>query len=316
MTIATYGATAKYAPPLLTNLPLWHQGKTRDTFVIPDKSRLLVVATDRISTHNVVHQSLIPHKGEVLTALTVFWLLMVLEKADVQHHLAGHGKGIRNYLPQKKQDLPFVLEHRAIVVERLDMVPVEFILRCYLAKAGSFYRDFYSKGLPDPYGINLPPGLPVMHRFEKPIFTPTDKSDTDDPLNVEHVMTDRGYEYRVAELVLGLVRRHLNGCGIEIVDTKFEMGHDPFQNVVLADEIATPDSSRFCELDLVRQGEDPPWLDKQLARDVAEKMWGGTKGPPLVFPSEIVKKLSDTYLLIFERITGKSLATFQREWLD
>lgn len=316
MTIRTQGGYAKYAPPLLSHLPLLHQGKTRDTFTCRDWGVLLVVASDRISTHNVVHKSLIPYKGEVLTALTVFWLARFLDKMRVQNHLTAYGKKIRNYLPHPKTEYPFVLEHRGIIVERLEMVPVEFILRYYLAEAGSFYRDYYAKGIPDPYGVDLPPGIPVMHRFEQPIFTPTDKSATDEPLRTERVLKEYRPEYEAAVIALERVRAHLNSCGIEIVDTKFEMGHDPFQNVVLADEIATPDSSRFCELADIREGVESKWLDKQIARDEAERIWGASHGPPLEFPPEVVKRISDTYLLIFERITGKSLNQFQKEWFS
>jgi phosphoribosylaminoimidazole-succinocarboxamide synthase len=315
-TITDVRAVARYAPPFLTSLPLWHQGKTRDTFPCKDPNKLLVVATNRLSTHNVVHKSLIPFKGEVLTALTVFWLAKVLAESGIKNHLIAFGTKIYEHLPGERSDYPANLHHRAIVVEKLDMALVEFILRCYLAKASSFYRDFYSKGIVDPYGVNLRPGLPIMYRFEEPIFTPTDKSDTDEPLRAAKVMHDHRLECGIALSALGLVRSHLNRCGIEIIDTKFEIGHDPFGNPIMADEVATPDSSRFCELDLVRQGEDPSWLDKQIARNEAERVWAGGAKTPLEFSERIVKDLAVAYLVILERITGKGLNTFQRAWLS
>jgi phosphoribosylaminoimidazole-succinocarboxamide synthase len=308
----------KYAPPVLTNLPLLHQGKTRDSFTLPRVGRRtrhvhLVVATDRVSTHNVVHKSSIPLKGEVLTFLTIFWLRDVLGAAGVKHHLIAWGKRIYDFLPGKQEDYPGDLHRRAIVVETLSMIPVEFIYRAYLA--GSLWSDYYSKGLLNPYGVDLPKGLSLMTKFEdlegfnRPIFTPTEKSETDPPL--PSAETQQKYPQETQETSLGfrvyeLGRRHLSSCGLELVDTKFEMGRDRRGVLKLGDEALTLDSSRFTQLSEIRLGLNPTWRDKQVARNTAEAVWAGGPKIPLVFPEELVADISRIYCEVLEQVTGAS----------
>lgn len=305
----------KYGTPVLSNLPLWHQGKARDTFSIPGHDdKLLVVATDRISTHNIVHKSEIPKKGEVLTALTIFWLIFVLGKKGVPHHLLAYGKDIYSYLPGNRGDYPADLHRRAIIVLKLDMIPVEFVFRNYLA--GSVYHDYYSKGIPNPYGHDFLENLPVMYEFGIPLFTPTDKSDVDAPRDADTVRQEYSTETTNVEFVLNVVRRWLNQCGIELVDAKVEGGYDRARLFRIADEIATPDSTRFCEQKAIMEGKEPPWLDKQVLRNEAERVWKGGKKYALVFSAKVTKLVSDTYLRLFERVVGKSLAAFQKDHLD
>lgn len=305
----------KYGKPFLLNLSLWHQGKSRDTFTIPGHDdKLLVVATDRISTHNIVHESTIPHKGEVLTALTIFWLIFVLGKKGVPHHLLVYGKDIYSYLPGNREDYPADLHRRAIIVMKLDMILVEFVFRNYLT--GSLYREYYSKGIPNPYGYELRDNLPLMHEFPQTLFTPTDKSDVDAPLDAEAVRRTYAAESASMEFVFDIIRRRLNQSGIELVDTKGEGGYDGTGTFRIADEVGTPDCSRLCELSRVGEGVEPPWLDKQIARDEAERVWQGGKKYALLFNDVTVKLVSDTYLRLFERVVGKSLAAFQQEYLD
>jgi len=322
-------ALAKYAPPALTLLPLKYQGKTRDTFEAKwpeanDKRRppLLIVATNRISTHNIVHKSEIPKKGEVLTALTIFWLIDVLERAGVAHHLITYGKKIYDYVPKPDLDLKEVpLHRRAIVVKQLDITLVEFILRQYLC--GSLWDKYYSKG-EDPYEVQIPPGLPLMTnfsgvaKFAGPVFTPTEKSETDPPL--PSGATARKYPKAVvlSRGVFNLGQQHLRAKGIEGIDTKFEFGLDEDGQVVLADEVLTPDSSRFARLADIKQGQNPPWLDKQIARDKAEAIWKerGGEREGLEFSPLIISNLTHAYVDLFEMIVGKKLSQFQLERLD
>jgi phosphoribosylaminoimidazole-succinocarboxamide synthase len=299
--------------PALTNIPLLHQGKTRDTFQAND-GNLLIVATRRLSTHNIIHESEVPLKGEVLTALTVFWLTGLMEAARIKHHLIADGVRIFNHLPGSRSDYPADLHRRAIVVRKLEMIPVEFIWRGYLS--GSFYKQYYSQGLPNPYGIDVKKDLQLMARFPNPIFTPTDKSETDEPLNSKETKALYPKATRQSELAFRMVRAHLQGCGLELVDSKFEIGLDADGDPVIADEIVTPDSSRFCALNAIRLGVEPPWFDKQVARDQAEQIWGSGKKRALTFAPEVIERLSGTYLDIFSRITGSELEDFQRDRLD
>lgn len=318
-------AIAKYASPLVTTLPLKYQGKTRDTHVAqwPDRNDkfrppLLIVATDRISTHDVVHQSTIQKKGEVLTALNVFFLTTVLEREALPHHLIACGSKIYDYLPGEKSDYPKNLHHRAIVVQQLDMINVEFIYRAYLA--GSFWHKYYSQKKRNPYGIELPEGLPYMTRFDTmgmgPLFTPTEKSDTDPPLWSELVEKEYPEAVAMGREVYAAGRRMLHSVGMESVDTKFELGRNFAGDLMIADEALTPDSSRFTPLKEVEVGKEPRWLDKQIARDEAEKMWGGNPRTPLIFPQPVIDQVSKTYQDLTYHITGSWLSTFQRVRLD
>jgi len=320
-------AIAKYARPVfrIRSLPLIHQGKTRDTFqaqwskneryqsglwrLMPPR---LIVVTKRLSTHNVVHKSLIPYKDEVLTALTIFWLVDVLGKAGIPHHLITYGSGIYDYLPGKPSDYPANLHYRAVVVKTLDMYLVEFILRKYLA--GSLWR-LLRDGKKNPYGrLGRKPVL--MMSFRNPLFTPTDKSETDDPKRASIVRKKNPSVVAMFRKAYNLAREHTNKVGIEIVDLKGEAGRDERGQPVIADEFGTPDCCRFCEKDKIVLGQEPPWLDKELARQEAERVWGSGPKIPLEFSPEVVRRLSTTYLDIFERIVGMPLAQFQSERLN
>ena len=302
--------TAPKFTPALDSLLMIYQGKSRDTFETNSYDKMLIVATKRLSTHNIVHVSEIPYKDQVLTALTVFQLKDLLEKAGIRHHLVAYGTDIYRYLPGKRSDYPSDLHHRAIVVKKLKVIPVEFIFRGYLA--GSLFDKFYSKGRPNPYGVLLEPGLQLMTQFPVPLFTPTEKSATDDPLDATETITKYSGAFDLSLTVFKIARNHLNNLGLELVDSKFEVGFDAEGNLTVADEIVTPDSSRFCDLLEIKIGQNPPWLDKQIARDAAERIWGTGKKYPLEFSPEIVRKLSETYLEIFRRITGFSLQEFQQ----
>lgn len=312
-------APFKYAPPILSNLPLLHQGKTRDSFGTPQlrknsRALRLIVTSDRISTHNIVHESVIPQKGEVLNFLSIFWFSHILKPAGIRHHMVAWGRKIYDFLPGSRSDYPSNLHHRAMVVESLDMISVEFIYRAYLA--GSLWTDYYSKGLPNPYGIQLPEGLRLMTRFgpengfRGPVFTPTDKSEDDELLNADEVKLAFPKAVKTGFRVFKLGRDHLARCGLEAIDSKFEMGQNPSGDIVIADEFLTPDSSRFTDPCSIREGQNPPWHDKQLVRDVAEGMWNGGGKGPLALPESTVRQVSETYRNLLKQITGATL----EEW--
>jgi len=299
--------------PALSNLPLSHQGKTRDTFEVPQHHKILaVVATPRLSTHNVIHESVVPFKEEVLTALVVFWLTEVLQAAGIRHHLFAFGAKIFDHLPGRKADYPEGSHYRTLLVKRLKMIPIEFIYRSYLM--GTLYK--LNQEGKDPYGLQLPDKLPLMTHFKSPLFTPTDKSETDDPLDYRRVMNAEKKASEISRKAYTIVSKYLKPKGIVLVDSKFELGEDDGGGIVLADEIATPDSSRYCEASQIVEGQQPDWLDKQVARNEAERIWKGTSGPPITFSPKVIEKLSITYLEIFHRITGMELPQFQRTYLD
>jgi len=294
-------------------LKLIHQGKTRDTFETRDSETLLIVATNRLSTHNVIHLSEVPHKGQVLTALTIFWLKELLEKNGIKHHLVAYGTDIYKHLPGNLSNYPKYLHNHAIIVKKLKMFPVEFIYRKYMT--GSLFKNFYSKGLSNPYGLEIEPGLQQMSEFGIPVFTPTDKSATDEPLNAKATRENYPSASVMSLEVFTLISDYLKKLGLELVDSKFEIGVDNLECVTIADEIATPDSSRFCEISEITLGNEPSWLDKQVARDEAERIWGKGEKHPLEFNSDIIRQLSATYLRIFHRITGMKLQDFQHSVL-
>ncbi len=295
----------------LTNIRLLHQGKTRDTYEArtstgskPDR---LIVATDRLSTHNVIHKTQIRYKGEVLTTLTVFWMVDILEKAGLAHHIVAYGAKIYDHLPGRREDYPYDLHHRAIVVRHLDMILVEFVFRAYLA--GSLYDKYYSKGLHNPYGIFLNGGLGVMSQFEWPIFTPTDKSETDEPLAAIEVEKQYPAATSLASNAFDITRALMRSRGLEQIDGKLEIGLDENGRVVIGDEHSL-DSTRVCELDAIQCGTMPAWFDKQMARDEAERIWAGGTKVPLEFSPQLATKLSDRYLEGFERIVGMPIGRY------
>lgn len=294
----------------IENLTLLHRGKTRDTYEI-DEHFLLIVASDRVSTHNVVHSSDISKKGEVLTALTVFWLEKVLH--EYPHHLVAFGRNIFDYLPGDWWQYPKNLSLRAIVVRRLSIIPIEFIFRNYLC--GSLYSNYYEKGIPNPYGLDIPAGLPKMCKFDAAVFTPTEKSKTDDPTNAREVELKYKEATELAKSVFLKTRSFVKSRNLEIIDGKLEIGVDHKGQHFLADEVATPDSSRYTILGSVRPGQDPIWLDKQILRDEAESVWAGGKKEPLLFSTEITAKAKEKYKQIFHQITGKELKSFQDDYL-
>ncbi len=284
-----------------------HHGKVRDTFAIPGyPGLLLTVATDRVSTHNIVHNSTILKKGYALTALTVFWMEHHLP--GISTHLVASGNWIFKYLPED-QTYPEDLFLRALVIQRLDMTPVEFIFRSRMA--GSLWKDYYQKGLPNPYGLELPSGLQLMSPLEHTVFTPTDKSDTDDPLDAAITAELYPEAYQLALQAYERGRVFAAQCGFEIIDGKFEVGIDSFGRVVLGDECLTPDSCRFVRADDIVVGREPAWLDKEYLRKEAERLWAGGQKSPITFDPDIIAETTLRYEDIVDELTGGSLRLFQ-----
>jgi phosphoribosylaminoimidazole-succinocarboxamide synthase len=286
----------------LPGLEPFSQGKVRDIYAVDD-DRLLLVASDRISTYDVVHPTPIPDKGKVLTGLSAFWF----EKtADiVPNHLVSF------------TEVPDEARGRSMLVERLEMAPVECVVRGYIT--GSGWKDYKASG--EVCGIRLPEGLQESQQLPEPIFTPATKADVGD--HDENVDFDRAAEIIGDRPLLEELRRislelytfasdHARERGIILADTKFEFGRDGDGRIVLGDEAFTPDSSRFWPADGYEPGRGQPSFDKQYVRDWASSS-GWDKSPPAPpIPDDVVEGTRARYLEAYERITGEP---FDR-WLE
>jgi phosphoribosylaminoimidazole-succinocarboxamide synthase len=284
----------------LAGLPLHSSGKVREMYDLGD--RLLMVASDRISAYDVVLPSAIPDKGKVLTGMSVFWF-------------GRTGDIVRNHLVSA--DVPEQVRGRALVVEKVEIFPVECVVRGYLS--GSGWREYQARG--SVCGIELPPGLRESDRLPDPVFTPATKAELgehDENIDFEHAakaVGDRGLMEELRRLSLelyGFAAEHAERNGIILADTKFEFGRAANGDIVLADEVLTPDSSRFWPLDQYQPGSSQPSFDKQYVRDWLDSSgWDHTPpGPEL--PAEVVENTRAKYVDAYERITQEP---FQR-WLE
>jgi phosphoribosylaminoimidazole-succinocarboxamide synthase len=276
--------------PALTHLS---SGKVRDIYAVGD-DRLLLVASDRISTYDVVHPTPIPDKGKVLTGLTAFWLERTGEICP--NHLISF------------TDVPEEFRGRAMLVERLEMAPVECVVRGYIT--GSGWKDYQATGAV--CGIELPEGLRESDQLPEPNFTPATKAEVGD--HDENVDFDRAAEIlgdralleelrRLSIEVYGLGARHARERGIILADTKFEFGRRADGTIVLGDEVLTPDSSRFWPADGYEPGHGQPSFDKQYVRDWASGS-GWDKTPPApALPDDAVARTRELYVNAYERIT-------------
>ena len=285
----------------IESLDLLSQGKVRDIYAAGD--RLLLVASDRISTYDVVHPTPIPDKGKVLTGLSAFWFERTRDICP--NHVVSH------------RDVPGEVHGRAMLVERLEMFPVECVVRGYIT--GSGLKDYRRSGAI--CGIELPAGLEESERLPEPIFTPATKADLGD--HDENVDFDRAAEIlgdralleelrRLSLELYGFAARHAEGNGIILADTKFEFGRDATGRIVLGDEVLTPDSSRFWPADGYRPGISQPSFDKQFVRDWATRS-GWDKSPPApALPDEVVASTRALYLEAYERIAGEPFDAWLR----
>jgi phosphoribosylaminoimidazole-succinocarboxamide synthase len=286
----------------LKGLPLINRGKVRDIYAVDD-ARMLVVTTDRLSAFDVVLPQPIPGKGEVLTRVSNFWFARTAEL--VPNHLTGIDVSEVVTDPEERRSLG----ERAVVVRRLQPLPVEAIVRGYLI--GSGWKDYQRTGAV--CGISLPPGLRQADRLPNAIFTPSTKAavgDHDENVSFAHAASLIGSA--LAEQVREVsLRIYLDASayaltrGIIIADTKFEFGIDEAGTLYLIDEVLTPDSSRFWPADEYSPGCSPPSFDKQFVRDYLETLdWDKTApGPEL--PQEIIDKTAAKYAEAEARLIGR-----------
>jgi phosphoribosylaminoimidazole-succinocarboxamide synthase len=282
-----------------------YSGKVRDIFAVDD-DLLLMVASDRISAFDVVLAEPIPHKGRVLTAMTVHWLDALSDLAP--SHLVSADPA---RLPPEAQELGDVAG-RAMLVRRAEMLPIECIVRGYLA--GSGWKEYQSSGTL--HGTPLPPGLGQADRLPEPLFTPSTKATEGHDLNIsfDQAVELVGKEVAGAarELCVEAYRRAhaaAEAQGIIVADTKFELGFIDGR-LSLCDEVLTPDSSRFWPADGWEPGTNPPSFDKQPVRDWLESSGWDKTPPPPALPAEVVNATSERYVTAYERICGRRLA----EW--
>ena len=276
------------------------QGKVRDLYDLGDK--LLLVATDRISAFDYILQDEIPHKGEVLTRISCFWFELL--DGVVENHLVSTDVAD---LPERFQPYADYLRGRFMLVRKAEMFPVECIVRGYLA--GSGLKEYQREGTV--CGIQLPEGLVNSSKLPEPIFTPSTKAeigDHDENISFERCAELIGTEDATALRDLSLAvytkaRDHAADCGIIIADTKFEFGRLNGQ-IILADEVLTPDSSRFWPGDEYEPGRDQASFDKQFVRDWLTANWDKTGTPPRL-PQDIIDRTSEKYVQAYEKITGR-----------
>ncbi len=285
----------------LAGILLFKKGKVRNVFEIDDK--LLIVATDRISAFDWVLPSLIPFKGKVLTQLSKFWFDFVA-LACPNHLIATETSEFPTVLRPFKD----ILDKRSMLVRKTRVVPVECVVRGYLS--GSGWKEYKAAGKIS--GIKIPKGLRESDRLEEPIFTPSTKAEQghDENISFKAVQKTLGNELanRIRKVSLELYQKaslFALSKGIIIADTKFEFGLSG-DDLLLVDEIFTPDSSRFWPKDTYQPGKSQPSLDKQFVRDYLETTGWDKNSPPPVLPGDIVAKTSQKYLEIYRLLTGNN----------
>ena len=276
------------------------QGKVRDIYDLGDK--LLMVATDRISAFDYILEDEIPHKGAVLTQISLFWLEQL--KDVIGNHLISADVAD---LPEQFKPYADYLRGRFMLVKKAEMFPVECIVRGYLA--GSGLKEYQQQGTV--CGIQLPEGLVNSSKLPEPIFTPSTKAeigDHDENISFERCAQilgeDAATQLRdLAIKVYSVARDHAAENGIIIADTKFEFGVIDGE-IILADEVLTPDSSRFWPGDAYEPGRDQASFDKQYVRDWLNANWDRQGNPPHL-PQEVIERTSQKYIAAYEKISGR-----------
>ena len=277
-----------------------HQGKVRDIYDV-DADHLLIVTTDRLSAFDVVLPDPILNKGEVLTRISLFWF------ARTGHIVANHVSSLRleDVIADAEERAPLL--GRAMVVEKLNALPVEAVVRGYLI--GSGYKDY--KEHQSVCGIPLPAGLQMAQRLAEPLFTPAYKAPAgkhDENIDFEAIVELVGREHAVSirRIALELYRfaaEHARARDIIIADTKFEFGLDKAGNLKLIDEALTPDSSRFWPVASYKPGISPPSFDKQFVRDYLESLHWDKKPPAPHLPPDILARTSENYRAALRLLT-------------
>jgi phosphoribosylaminoimidazole-succinocarboxamide synthase len=293
------------SPPLfesrIRGLKKIHQGKVRDIYDV-DADHLLIVTTDRLSAFDVVLPDPIPHKGEVLTRISAYWF-------DKTRHI------VTNQLTDRRvedlvsdRDERASLAGRSMVVKKLNALPVEAVARGYLI--GSGYKDYKARG--SVCGISLPPGLKMADELPEPLFTPASKAPAgqhDENVDFDTIVKAVGREYaesirRITLALYVFAAAHARSRNIIIADTKFEFGTDRAGNLILIDEVLTPDSSRFWPIASYKPGISPPSFDKQFVRDYLESLHWNKKPPAPQLPADIIARTSDNYRNALELLTA------------
>jgi phosphoribosylaminoimidazole-succinocarboxamide synthase len=283
----------------IADLPLIATGKVREIYDLGD--RLLMVASDRISTYDVVHPNPIPDKGKVLTGLSAFWF------AKTGHIVANHFVSATDGVPDE-------VRGRAMVVHKLKMLPVECVVRGYIT--GSGWKDYQATGSVS--GIELPPGLRESDRLPTPIFTPSTKAEEghDEAIDFDRAVElvgDRDLMSRVRDVSIALysfAAEHARERGVILADTKFEFGTDSRGELVVGDEVLTPDSSRYWPADEYEPGRGQASFDKQFVRDWASGS-GWDKAPPAPeLPADVVEGTRARYVEAYEQITGEPFSAW------
>ena len=291
---------------LTTNLgatPLLGRGKVRDLYAIDDA--LLLVATDRLSAFDHVLATGIPGKGKILTQISLFWFELLSDLVPnhlITANVAEFPPSLRPYADQ--------LEGRSMLVKRAKMFPVECVARGYLA--GSGWKEYKATGTV--CGIALPPGLQDGSRLPEPLFTPSTKSQDgshDENISFESVekLVGADVAHELRRLTLAIYQKaakHAESRGLILADTKFEFGSTP-DGIVLADEVLTPDSSRFWEGTTWKPGGAQPSFDKQFVRDYLESIQWNKQAPAPGLPEDVVERTLSKYLEAFRRLTGHDL---------
>jgi len=286
-----------------SDLGLHASGKVRDVYSL-DSDHLLFVATDRISAFDYILATGIPHKGRVLTQISLFWFDFLkdlvpnhLVTADVDRYPAA----IRKYAGE--------LRGRSMLVMRAEMFPVECVVRGYLS--GSGWKEYQASGTV--CGIKLPAGMKESDRLPEPIFTPATKATTGHDINISFEdmckLVDPGLSRKLRDLTLSLYRKaadYARQRGIIIADTKFEFGQTA-QGITLADEVLTPDSSRFWPADTYQPGKAQNSYDKQYVRDYLEEIRWNKQPPAPALPPDVALRTSEKYLEAYRQLTGREL---------
>jgi len=278
-----------------------HQGKVRDIYDV-DSDHLLIVTTDRLSAFDVVLPDPIPFKGEVLTRISMFWF------AKTRHMVPNHLSGLRLEDVIVDPGERAQLVGRAMVVKKLQPLPLEAVVRGYLI--GSGYKDYKQRG--SVCGIPLPAGLPMAARLPEPLFTPASKAPVghhDENIDFDVIVKLVGRDHaegvrRIAVQLYVFAAQHALARNIIIADTKFEFGTDKAGNLFLIDEVLTPDSSRFWPVDSYKPGISPPSFDKQFVRDYLESLHWNKKPPAPHLPPDVLKRTSENYRAALELLTA------------
>ncbi|HRH43066.1 MAG TPA: phosphoribosylaminoimidazolesuccinocarboxamide synthase [Pyrinomonadaceae bacterium] len=286
----------------ISDLSLIHRGKVRDVYQVNEK-QLLLVATDRISAFDCVMPTPIPNKGIILTQLSKFWFSRLGHLTD-HHFINADFDKMPEIIKQNAE-----LRGRSTLVKKTKVFPVECVVRGYIA--GSGWKDYKATG--KICGHELPEGLIEADKLPQPIFTPATKAATGHDENITE------YEFvkivgaetaaRLSSLSLKLYQEASNFAltrGIIIADTKFEFGQDENGNILLIDEVLTPDSSRFWEIGNYQTGQSPPSFDKQFVRDYLETLDWNKQPPAPALPESIIEATTDRYLEAYKLLTGES----------